>query len=254
VPYKDPKVRRAYIEAYNQLHKEKYAEANRLRRNGPDREFILWDKRRWHAENKEAIHAKARLYYQKNRDAIKAKSAKYAKEHPEEVHARRVAIYYRNHDKSKQSARDWYYANRERALAWSKVYRAENRSRLSATQAAWRKLNPERRTATEMKRRAIKRAAAGSCSYAQLQARIEFYGGKCWVCRTAPFESIDHVKPLSKGGSNWPSNLRPCCKSCNSKKRANWPFDRMAIVNQLESQETHIHGTTQGRQYFGNWD
>lgn len=32
---------------------------------------------------------------------------------------------------------------------------------------------------------------------------------------------VDHVKPLSKGGSNWPSNLACACPSCNTSKRDN---------------------------------
>lgn len=250
MPYKDPKVRKAYKAAYYEAHKEKYAQAGKLRRNGPHRELLLWDKRRWHADNKEIIHEKNRVYYQANADVIKAKSAKWAKNHSEQVRANRIRVYYMDHEKNKQAARAWYYANRERARQWGMAYRERTKEQRAATAKAWRALNPVRRTASEMKRRAIKKAAPGSCAYSQLQARIEFYGAKCWICRTAPFESIDHVKPLSKGGSNWPSNLRPCCKSCNSKKRAIWPFDRMAIINQPESPETYAHGTSQGRKYF----
>ncbi len=32
------------------------------------------------------------------------------------------------------------------------------------------------------------------------------------------------VKPLAKGGSHWASNLRPACRSCNSRKGDRWPF------------------------------
>ncbi|NAE18264.1 hypothetical protein GUJ16_13385 [Enterococcus hirae] len=39
-----------------------------------------------------------------------------------------------------------------------------------------------------------------------------------------PASEIDHVKPLSRGGSAWPANLRPACRTCNSKKRARWPY------------------------------
>lgn len=32
--------------------------------------------------------------------------------------------------------------------------------------------------------------------------------------------TIDHLTPKSKGGTNHPDNLVPCCKSCNSKKQS----------------------------------
>lgn len=37
--------------------------------------------------------------------------------------------------------------------------------------------------------------------------------------------SIDHIRPLSKGGTHEPNNLILCCKSCNSIKhnRTDWP-------------------------------
>jgi hypothetical protein len=75
-------------------------------------------------------------------------------------------------------------------------------------------------------RRRLELLAAGRATAAQIKARVEFYGGLCWICRTAPYQAIDHVKPLARGGSNWPANLRPACKSCNSRKGARWPFEQ----------------------------
>lgn len=68
------------------------------------------------------------------------------------------------------------------------------------------------------------REAPGRHTRTQVLARVEFYGGLCWICREAPHETIDHVKPITKGGSNWPANLRPACRSCNSRKKDKWPF------------------------------
>jgi hypothetical protein len=31
--------------------------------------------------------------------------------------------------------------------------------------------------------------------------------------------SADHIVPRSRGGLDYPTNLVPCCKSCNSKKK-----------------------------------
>lgn len=59
----------------------------------------------------------------------------------------------------------------------------------------------------------------GHCTQTQLQARIDFFGGLCWVCGV-PYEAIDHVKPAKDGGADWPANLRPICGPCNSGRNA----------------------------------
>lgn len=73
------------------------------------------------------------------------------------------------------------------------------------------------------RRRALEDAALGEVTAEQLAARIAYYGGRCWMC-TAPWTCIDHVKPLAAGGSNWPANLRPACRSCNARKQHHWPY------------------------------
>jgi 5-methylcytosine-specific restriction endonuclease McrA len=69
----------------------------------------------------------------------------------------------------------------------------------------------------------------GQCTPEQLAARIAYYGGRCWLCGGESADTIDHVKPRSAGGPDWPSNLRPAHRRCNSKKRAKWPFDLPSI-------------------------
>lgn len=61
-------------------------------------------------------------------------------------------------------------------------------------------------------------AAPGCATREQVRARIAYYGGLCWICRKAPYTEMDHVIPISRGGSKWPANLRPVCRRCNSRK------------------------------------
>jgi 5-methylcytosine-specific restriction endonuclease McrA len=75
--------------------------------------------------------------------------------------------------------------------------------------------------------------APGSCNPEQLAARINFYGGRCWICGT-PASTIDHVIPLVRGGSGHPANLRPACRSCNSSKKAEWPVDTSTAYLRLD--------------------
>lgn len=71
------------------------------------------------------------------------------------------------------------------------------------------------------RRRDAEKAAPGFCTSQQLADRIAYFGARCWVCGGAS-NQVDHVKPLAVGGSNWPSNLRPICGPCNSRKGAKW--------------------------------
>jgi len=84
-------------------------------------------------------------------------------------------------------------------------------------------INHYQQRVSKPRRVALERAAVGDLTAEQLQARIAFYGWRCWMC-SAPWTCIDHVKPLARGGSNWPSNLRPACRSCNARKHHRWPY------------------------------
>jgi 5-methylcytosine-specific restriction endonuclease McrA len=43
-------------------------------------------------------------------------------------------------------------------------------------------------------------------------------GEKCVSCKEAKPLTVDHIVPLSEGGSNTIDNIQPLCKSCNSSK------------------------------------
>lgn len=46
----------------------------------------------------------------------------------------------------------------------------------------------------------------------------KLYGKLCYICRDKMADTIDHVVPLSKGGTNDLGNLRPACYDCNWQK------------------------------------
>jgi len=48
------------------------------------------------------------------------------------------------------------------------------------------------------------------------------YNFSCVHCGTKENLSIDHIKPVSKGGTDDIDNLQILCKSCNSKKGAKY--------------------------------
>jgi 5-methylcytosine-specific restriction endonuclease McrA len=118
--------------------------------------------------------------------------------------------------------------HRERAIEAALRWDAENADRRRERIAKWRNENRQEINAKFLCHAAIRRArklAAPSVPYtpAQLKQRWDYYGGNCWMCGT-PATETDHVKPLSKGGSDMLANCRPACRSCNASKRNTWPY------------------------------
>lgn len=86
---------------------------------------------------------------------------------------------------------------------------------------AWREKHPERAREHTRTRRGHRLKAPGFHTLEQWLARVAFYGWRCRYCRTELTEqtlTLDHVIPLSRGGSEWPANCVPACLSCNSRK------------------------------------
>lgn len=132
----------------------------------------------------------------------------------------------------------WRAENTEAAKRFEKEYRsrpevkAKRAARMRARRAKdpayrrreravadrWRANNPDRIFALNKRYRARSLGARGDATDAQIAARVAFYFGRCAYCG-GPYEHLDHVIPLSRGGTAWPANLRPACRKCNLSKR-----------------------------------
>ena len=165
-----------------------------------------------------------RKHYLANREAIRAKHRDYYIKHSEEIRAR-VKIYGKEH-RAQCAARNKAYRikYKEKFIAYDKAYRAKHKQRIKAVLSKWHKDNPEKVREAKFRRRAHEHEVSGYATAEQVAARREVFGNRCYICGEEA-EAMDHVKPLAKGGANWPCNLRPICKLCNCSKQAKWPFD-----------------------------
>lgn len=97
-----------------------------------------------------------------------------------------------------------------------------------------------RKRARILRRGAAARGAETSYGVTRrgLQGKLELWGCRCWMCGVEleiATVTWDHVKPLSKGGVDILANIRPACRSCNSRKGAKWP---LATFKELLCQTT----------------
>ena len=196
-------------------------EYNRAYRAAHPEERAAYDKS-YYAAHPEEISAQKRSYYQAHRPEILARRKVHNAEHREEKAAYNK-VYYATHP--------------EENAARGKAYRAEHPEEIAAYMKAYYATEQGRivKCAVQQRRRARKLSALGAdyTTAAMIKARCELWGNRCYICG-GPMEAIDHVKPLAKGGAHLPCNLRPICKSCNSKKRDKWPYPSVLSRRETE--------------------
>lgn len=87
------------------------------------------------------------------------------------------------------------------------------------------------RTAVTAHARRVDRDSAaiglGVTARLRLLHKWQMQGRACWYC-PRPADTVDHLIPLARGGTNYEGNLVPACRSCNSRKQ-----DRLPIEHRL---------------------
>ena len=126
----------------------------------------------------------------------------------------------RNPEKRRATQLKWQRANREKLKACPSNQRPARRLAERRQYA----LHRSRILAKNAKRRALRHnSTIVPFTVAEMEARMSMFGNRCWMCG-GPQETIDHVKPLARGGAHVLANLRPACETCNCLKSDTWPF------------------------------
>lgn len=180
-------------EPINARARERYADnpSSRLQSN-----------RHWRAKNTEHLkqyHKQYRLLY---RDEKREKDRQYREQHREQLRAKQRE---RHHEK---------YHKRHKA------YRLTKQQYLKRWMRQYRLANPDLFALYKSERKARQLSAArNDLTLAQWREIKAHYGNRCVYCdRTSPRLTMDHIIPLSKGGTHTASNVVPACSTCNSQK------------------------------------
>lgn len=127
---------------------------------------------------------------------------------------------------------DWQKRNPEKMRVIRKRNRKPDPNGQKIRSKRWRDKHPERVKFYTSERRAKMRNAEGIHTPADTLAQYARQNGKCYWCdkELGAKWHEDHLKPLNRGGSNWPDNIVCSCPHCNmsrgDKLPEEWiPFD-----------------------------
>lgn len=181
------------------------------------------------------------------------KNAKYREEHKKEI----AEYYMANRESEQKRNREYYCNHKDQKRIYNRKYRLDHKKQLNAKRRQYRKCHKRERREESRKyrknhkehrsdynreyyqtetgrlnhkmckhrRRARKLAADGDgISAEQWQRILKSQKNKCNLCHKRFTKSrsatMDHIIPLSKGGTHSSVNIQALCGSCNSSKQA----------------------------------
>ena len=130
-----------------------------------------------------------------------------------------------------ESSRAWRLKNKSKILAYNaKKDKKDNRRRASE----WNKANPAKRS----NERAKSLGVEGTFTNEEWKKLCNSTGNKCLKCGdTNQTITVDHVIPLSRGGTNYIENIQPLCKKCNSRKHTSTKDYRPGATKSIDNPE-----------------
>lgn len=238
----DAPERRAAYRAANKVAIQEYAAEYKAK----NAEAINTQRAEYRVLNAESLRAKSAAYCEANRASINARqNAKRAADRASRpsatdeqraakkaAQAASVAAYKKawaaeNAERLKSQRHEKYLANRTANIAKAVAWARANKDKRTAILARCAEKHPEHRRTSKVNRRTRERAAPGDrLTPADVATLLKSQRGKCATCRcgiAAGYE-IDHIEPISRGGTNHRLNFQLLCRTCNRTKGAKDPI------------------------------
>lgn len=174
----------------------------------------------------ECLRIASKNHYDANKDKVLSRQAKYRAENQDKVRESFKKHYDANKESRSNAYKGYRERNKEKERERHKKYLEENKDKILARQKAYRDLNKEKIRAKHANRRAKLKSAEGKHTEKDIKRILSMQNNCCAGCKCKLGDyHVDHITPISKGVSNWPSNLQILCQKCNLNKHAKDPID-----------------------------
>jgi hypothetical protein len=122
--------------------------------------------------------------------------------------------------KAKESQKRWNDKNIEKIREYSRNYQSRNREESKERSKRYARNNPEKRRFYESKRRSKINNSCFSLSKEDKKIILSIYESATRIANCLGIlYHVDHIIPLSKGGTHTPSNVQVLPASINLKKK-----------------------------------
>lgn len=169
------------------------------------------------------------LHYERNREENIARALAWGKANPEKRRATNNRWRASNKDELNARNRLAYAADPDFYRGKGREYRENNAELLRQKSREWRKNNPEKSAASTRNKKAMRKSAPGTHTATDIEDILRLQNFKCAECKVSVKlrhnRHIDHIIPLSKGGTNFRTNLQILCPPCNMHKHNTDPID-----------------------------
>lgn len=188
----------------------------------------------WNRNNRDKQREMSRRSAKKNYERNREAKARYRNraDVKERMRGYSAEWYRQNKGRLKAVRHAWYLKNKIEHNANSKKTFEANKEHWIRVNREWARTHREKmrgytKVSDAIRRNAI-RASSGTYTAKDIKYLAKSQRGLCTVCRE-PFGKyhVDHIVPLSRGGTNDKHNIQLLCASCNIKKHAKDPIEFM---------------------------
>lgn len=163
-----------------------------------------------HAKNKQKINERQKKYYANNKEKISGRQKVYYANNKEKISENRQKHLTKNKQEIKEYHKNYHTVNRDKILEYKKVYFKTDKGKITAAKSRHNRRSRESKTLNTL-------------TAQQVNIILFLQNYKCIYPDCNEYfdivkPTIDHIVPVSKGGSLIKENIQYLCQKHNSEK------------------------------------